>query len=220
MRSFQEMISAEKAVSPQSIAHRVVKPDSSMRCAPMTRTRRSWSPSARSRTVRPSISAAKAASGASFGVSERKDVRDPGGRDLAADDALAGVGLQPIDAGRLVRQPLPDRQQQARRRRGCVLSVNSGTSASSACQAAAKRVTIRFDPMAFRHHPQGDAVLLHRSDQSDAPLDLAVVKHEARGRNLNGGTSRTLVDQQDGAAIARADQGRHPAAPDDCVRAG
>ena len=41
----------------------------------------------------------------------RKGVRDPGGRDLAADDALAGIGLQPIDAGRLVRQPFPDRQQ-------------------------------------------------------------------------------------------------------------
>ena len=85
--------------------------------------------------------------------------------------------------------------------------MNSGTSASSACQAAAKRVTIRFDPMAFCHHPQGDAVLLHRSDQSDASLDLAIVKHETRGRNLHGGTSRTLVDQQDGAAIAEPIKG-------------
>jgi hypothetical protein len=33
----------------------------------------------------------------------RKGVRDPGGRDLAADDALARIGLQPINAGRLVR---------------------------------------------------------------------------------------------------------------------
>src|SRR3954471_22542058 len=62
--------------------------------------------------------------------------------------------------------------------------------------------TIRFDPMAFCHHPQGDAVLLHWSDQSDASLDLAIVKHETRGRNLHGCASRTLVDQQEGARVA------------------
>ena len=101
-----------------------------------------------------------------------------------------------------------------------VLSVNSGTSASSACQAATKRVTIRFDPMAIRHHPQGDAVLLHWSDQSDASLDLAIVKHETRGRNLNGRTTRTLVDQQDGARVAEPIKGVIQLSPDDCARAG
>ncbi len=67
--------------------------------------------------------------------------------------------------------------------------------------------TIRFDPMAFCHHPQGDAVLLHWSDQSDASLDLAIVKHETRSGNLNGRTSRTLVDQQDGARVAEPIKG-------------
>ena len=79
----------------------------------MTRTRRSWRPSARSRMVRPSISAAKAPSGVSVGAPAASAVRDPGGRDLAADDAFAGIGLKPIDARRLVRQALPDRQEQA-----------------------------------------------------------------------------------------------------------
>ena len=76
--------------------------------------------------------------GRQFGRLGCKGVRDPGGRDFAADDALAGVGLQPIDAGRLVREPLPDRQKQACDHSWIVLSVNSGTSASSARQAAAK----------------------------------------------------------------------------------
>src|SRR5579859_5803448 len=63
--------------------------------------------------------------------------------------------------------------------------------------------TIRFDPMAFCHHPQGDAVLLHRSDQSDASLDLAIVKHEARSRDLHGCSARALIDQQDGTMIGK-----------------
>ena len=49
--------------------------------------------------------------------------------------------------------------------------------------------------MAILHHFQGDAVLLRRSDQPDAPLDLAVVQHEAWGRDLNSGTTRPIVDQ-------------------------
>ena len=46
-------------------------------------------------------------------------------------------------------------------------------------------------------------MLLHRPDQSDAPLDLAVVEHEARSRNLHGGPSRALIDQQDGLTIGK-----------------
>ena len=169
--------------------------------------------------MRPSISAAKAASGVSVGRVRGKDVRDPGGRDLAADDALAGIGLQPIDAGQLVRQPLPDRQQQARHDMDRAFR-ELGHLRKLRLPGRGEAFTIRFDPMAFRHHLQGDAVLLHRSDQPDAPLDLAVVEHEARRRDLNGGTSRALVDQQDGAAIGETIKSVIQRAPDDCARAG
>ena len=43
----------------------------------------------------------------------RDGLRHPGRRDEAADDALAVIGLQPVDAAMLVGQPPPDRQQQA-----------------------------------------------------------------------------------------------------------
>ena len=62
-------------------------------------------------------------------------------------------------------------------------------------------LAVGLHPMAFRHHLQRKAVMLHRSDQPHAPLDLAVVEHEARRRNLHGGAARALVDQQDGARI-------------------
>ena len=88
-----------------------------------------------------------------------------------------------------------------------VLSVNSGTSASSACQAAAKRVAVGFDPVALRHHLQRKAVVLHRPDQPHAPFDLAVVEHQARRRDLHGGTAGALVDQQRGARIGETIQG-------------
>ena len=57
--------------------------------------------------------------------------------------------------------------------------------------------------MAFRHHLRGDAALLHGTDQPDAPLDLAIIKHEARSRDLQGGSARALVDQQDGSMIGK-----------------
>src|SRR5262245_9609962 len=55
--------------------------------------------------------------------------------------------------------------------------------------------------MALRHHSQWDLVLLHRPDQAYAPLDLAVVEHDARCRDLHGGSSRALVDQQGSTTI-------------------
>ena len=40
-----------------------------------------------------------------------KRIGRPSRRDLAPDDALTGVGLEPIDSAGFVRQALPDRQQ-------------------------------------------------------------------------------------------------------------
>lgn len=132
----------------------------------------------------------------------RKGVRDPGRGDLTADDALTRIGLEPIDPRRLLRQPLPDGQQQARHdvNRGFRELGDLGKLREPSCGEA---ITIRLDPMAFRQHRQGSAVLLHRPDQADAPLDLAVIEHKARSRELYGGPSRALVDQQDGARMRK-----------------
>ena len=119
----------------------------------MTRTRRSWRPSARSRIVLPSISAANASSGVRVGSAARQRVRGPGGRDLAADDALASVGLEPIDPGRLVRQPLPDRQQQA----GDDVDRAVGELRDLGdlrLPGRGEGLAIDFLPMALVHHPQ------------------------------------------------------------------
>ena len=89
------------------------KPVSSMRCAPMTRERRSCRPPARSSTAgRRAALQARPARGR--GLRSPSAVRDPClGRDKAADDALAIIGLEAVDAHVLGRQPVPDRQQQA-----------------------------------------------------------------------------------------------------------
>ena len=126
--------------------------------------------------------------------------RDPGRRDLAADDALAGIGLKPIDAGQLVRQPLPDRQQQARHDMDRAVG-ELGHLGELGLPGRGEAFAIGFHPMAFRHHLQRKAVMLHRPDQPHAPFDLAVVEHETRRRDLHGGAARPLVDQQNGARI-------------------
>ncbi|MBB4423846.1 hypothetical protein GGD66_002390 [Bradyrhizobium sp. CIR48] len=46
-------------------------------------------------------------------------------------------------------------------------------------------------------------MLLHRPYQADAPLDLAVVEHDARRRHLHG-PSRALIDQQNSSAIGKS----------------
>src|SRR6516162_1302401 len=117
-----------------------------MRCAPITRTRRSWRPSASSRTVRPSIRAAKAASGANSGAPELRTF------------AIAAIGLKAIDPRRFARQPLPDRQQQARD--DMDRAFRKFRDVCELCQpGGGEAFAIGFAPMAFRHPLQGNAVL-------------------------------------------------------------
>src|SRR5690606_23621477 len=85
MRNFHEMISWKRPYAVRRWRMVSVKPESSMRFTPMTRTRRSWRPSERSRIVRPSISAAKA----SFGVTFAMPV-------VVAFAAQAGETLRPM----------------------------------------------------------------------------------------------------------------------------
>ena len=169
--------------------------------------------------MRPSISAAKAASGVSVGASGRERVRDPGGRDPAADDALAVIGLKPIDARRLVRQALPDRQQQAGddmdRAFGELRHFGKLGAARRRRSVSRSASTQWLSAIIF----SGRLWLLHRPDQPHAPLDLAVVEHQARRRDLHGGAARALVDQQHGATIGETIRAPRRASPDGCARA-
>ena len=79
--------------------------------------------------------------------------------------------------------------------------MNSGTSASSACQAAAKRSRSASIQWLSAIIFSGRLMVLHRPDQPHAPFDLAVVEHEARRRDLHGGAAGALVDEQRGARI-------------------
>jgi hypothetical protein len=87
-----------------------------------------------------------------------------------------------------------------------VLSERSGISASSANQAAEKRLAVGLEPVAFRHHLERNAVLLHRADQPNALLNLAVIQHEARRRDLHSSPVGALVDEQDRTMIPESGQ--------------
>ena len=90
-----------------------VKPQSSTRNEPITLARRRLSPSCSSRIVRPSRTADQASAGAMLTPSALTACATQAGETKPADDAFAGIGLQAIDPHGLVRQPLPDRQQQS-----------------------------------------------------------------------------------------------------------
>ena len=67
------------------------------------------------------------------------------------------------------------------------LSVNSGSSASSAVPRVAEAGASRLPrqcvwAIVVERHRRA----LHRPQQPDAALDLAVVEHQARGGNLHG----------------------------------
>ena len=156
--------------------------------------------------VVPSISAAKACSGVSVDASVVRRVGDPGRRDPAADDALAGIGLEPIDPRRLVGQPLPDRQQQpgddVDRAVGELRHLGE-FGVPGRCEGGA----IGFVPMALVHHACSEAWCcsigrIRRTRRSTSP---------SSSMTLGAGTCTAarpelLVDQQHGARIARADR--------------
>ncbi len=56
--------------------------------------------------------------------------------------------------------------------------------------------------MGLSHEAHRDIVGLGRADQADAPFDLAIIKHDAARRDLDGGSAGALVDEQLCARIA------------------
>jgi len=138
--------------------------DGSNRCSRGGGAVRVGSPSRRS--------AANASSAASAGLSARH-CRNPTERDLAADDALACIGLEAIDPRGLLRDALPDRQQEpgdevdrAGRERwdGCELRAGAGLELHA----------IGLDPIMLGQLGQRQSAASYRSDQMDSWLDLAI----------------------------------------------
>ncbi|MPM00179.1 hypothetical protein SDC9_46402 [bioreactor metagenome] len=100
--------------------------------------------------------------------------RDPSGRDAAADDALAFVGLQAVDSGFILRQLLPDRQQETRHdvQRGFG-ELRHLSQFRSPCGGEGRAVG--FEPVGVLHHAGRDSAGLRWPDQPQAGLDGAVI---------------------------------------------
>ena len=157
-----------------------VKPDSSTRYSPMTATRRKLE------TVREIEDGPAVEHGAPcIGGCERRRIVPASAcatqarRDEAADDALAIIGLQPVDAAMLVRQPAPDRQQQAGD--DVELAVGEGREFRRAppSQARAKSSLSALLPMGLREPVERDRRAVHRAQQPHAALDAG--RHRASG---------------------------------------
>ena len=77
-----------------------------------------------------------------------------------------------------------------------VASENSGTSASSAVQAAANDRSVGLKPVGVLHHlDQACVACLGRTDQAQARLNGAVVQHQAGGGHLHRRPVRPAIDQ-------------------------
>ena len=83
-----------------------------------------------------------------------------------------------------------------------VLSVNSGSAASSASQAWVNSVRSASRHWVLARSAIGDRGALHRAHQADAALDRAVVQHQARRRHLHGGPPGLAVHQQPRTGLA------------------
>ena len=110
----------------------------------------------------------------------RQHGRDPGGRDTAADDPLAIIGLQPVDAGLIQRQLLPDRQQQPRHdvQRGFRELRHLGQFGSP---GFGEGRAVGLEPVGVLHDPGRHSARLGGADQAQAGFNRAVVQHQACG---------------------------------------
>jgi len=67
--------------------------------------------------------------------------------------------------------------------------------------------TVGLKPMGLAHRPHRNVHRLHGPDQPHTPFDLTVIQHDAGGRDLHGGTTGALVDEQFGTRIIQFRQG-------------
>ncbi len=130
---------------------------------------------------------------------------DPGRRDQAADDALAIIGLEPVDSHGVVRQPFPDRQQQAGDDMQAAVSELRYCGDFSLPRPG-EIGPIGFLPMGPGQCTERDCGSLHRPEQTDAAFDFTVIQHQAGRRHLDGSAPGLSIHQQPGTRIiARPD---------------
>jgi hypothetical protein len=132
--------------------------------------------------------------------SHRAGCCDPGRRHLAADDALAVAGQQPVDTAAVVGQLAPDRQQQAG---DDVERALPELGQLGQLRLPGNRECLRLGrpPRRRRQRIDGDRRTLQRPDQPHPALDAAVVEHEAGRQHLHGRAVRLAVDKEAAATL-------------------
>ena len=153
-----------------------VKPDSSIRFAPMTRAAK-LEPAGQVEYGATIHQSGIGIIAAEVGRSRRGGIHGPSRRNPPPDDAFAIIGLEPIDARRLVRQAFPHRQEQTADHVDGTVGIGwhfGDFTLPDRCKAVASG----FLPMAVFHHGEACVLLFHRPDQADATFDLAVVEHD------------------------------------------
>ena len=126
----------------------------------------------------------------------------------ASDDALAVVGLEPVDLAGRARQMFPDGQQAGRSRDGCRSNGWAGFPPSSLSHAAVNSSSVATLPMACCEPCLGNGVARKRPDQAHAFFDAAVLERQARGGRGKRGAAGLRIDEERRAGGFRKRQNR------------
>ena len=141
-------------------------------------------------------------------LAERRRRHQPADHPLAprvlplASPRRIKVGLQAIDAHRVLRQPPPDRQQQA----GDDMEAAGGERrnlSDLSLPCLGEGVFVRFLPLRMRQGIMSNRAALHRSQEAHPALDRAIITHQPRSRQLHGGPAGTGVDQELRSRVTR-----------------
>jgi hypothetical protein len=113
----------------------------------------------------------------------------------AADDALALVGLQPIDSRRFIGKTAPDQKKRPRRPDGTYF-LEFGNCGDLRPLDRMKLVRAHFLPMGALQHVDGIHIAIDRPQQSRARLNGAVVQHETRRSQFDRRAAGLLNDHE------------------------
>ena len=125
------------------------------------------------------------------------------GRNQAADDALAVIRLETVDAAIVIGQAAPDRQEKAG---GDVQRQlrEFGEGGDLVAPRGGDGGGVGVFPRRLLEHVRGQSVLIHRTQQAHAAFDRAVVEHEARRGDQDGAASGARIAHRPRAAHAES----------------
>ena len=215
MRSFQEMISLNEPVRPEPIAHGVGESGQIDAVRAHDADAAKLEAFGEVEDSSPFHQRGKRRVRRQLGRVSRKDVCHPGGRNLATDDAFAGIGLKPIDPRR-TRPAVASRSAAASRRRYGWCFREFGHVWSSASQAARKRSrstsTQWLSAIIFKGRLICSVGRISRTRRSISPsssikLGAGTVTAARPERSLTNSTPEDL----------RTDRAPLPASRDDCA---